>query len=47
MSLIYLYDTRNAADELIQYVDHSLSVKDVPGNYDALYVPGTVTTDYT
>jgi putative intracellular protease/amidase len=27
-------------EELKQYVENSLSVKDVPGSYDALYVPG-------
>jgi putative intracellular protease/amidase len=27
-------------EELKQYVEHSLSVKDVSGNYDALFVPG-------
>jgi putative intracellular protease/amidase len=27
-------------EELKQYVENSLSVKDVPGNYDALFIPG-------
>ena len=30
------------AEELKQYVEHSLSVKDVSGNYDALFVPGNM-----
>jgi len=28
------------AEELKQYVENSLSVKDVPGSFDALFVPG-------
>jgi hypothetical protein len=30
------------AEELKQYVEHSLSVKDVSGNYDALFAPGNM-----